>query len=181
MVVVQYNSTGFTNTQYRCDYTRAHAGVTSCCNLLAPVRQLSPNSRRARMSFSQVQRVFIVEHYLASRSYLTFRMSLGIHFPILLCQTNRQYLVWWTVSVTAETLHRIVSDMRKRVNSCTAERGRHFQHLMFHCSLFSDFNVIYFMTNRTCVGNSYVTSWSPCISAFDSQQDASGLTLINGT
>jgi hypothetical protein len=29
------------------------------------------NSRSARMSFSQVQRVFIVQHYLASRSYLT--------------------------------------------------------------------------------------------------------------
>jgi hypothetical protein len=30
------------------------------------------------------------------------RMSLGIHFPILLCQTNQQYLVWCTVSVTQE-------------------------------------------------------------------------------
>jgi hypothetical protein len=30
------------------------------------------------------------------------RMSLEIHFPILLYQTNRQYLVWWTVSVTQE-------------------------------------------------------------------------------
>jgi hypothetical protein len=47
--------------------------VTSCYNLLTPVRQLSSNSRSARMSFSQVQRVFIVEHYLESRSYLTFQ------------------------------------------------------------------------------------------------------------
>jgi hypothetical protein len=45
--------------------------VTSCCNLLAPVHQLSSNSRSAMMSSSQVQRVFIVEHYLAARSYLT--------------------------------------------------------------------------------------------------------------
>jgi hypothetical protein len=30
------------------------------------------------------------------------RMRLGIHFPILLCQKNRQYLVWWTVSETQE-------------------------------------------------------------------------------
>jgi hypothetical protein len=45
--------------------------VTLCCNLLTPVRQFSFNSRSARMSFSQVQRVFVVEHYLASRSYLT--------------------------------------------------------------------------------------------------------------
>jgi hypothetical protein len=44
--------------------------VTSCCNL-ALVCQLSLNSRSARMSFSRVQRVFIVEHYLASRSYVT--------------------------------------------------------------------------------------------------------------
>jgi hypothetical protein len=26
MIVIQYNSTGLINTQYRCDYTRAHAG-----------------------------------------------------------------------------------------------------------------------------------------------------------
>jgi hypothetical protein len=26
MVAIQYNSTGSINTQYRCDYTRAHAG-----------------------------------------------------------------------------------------------------------------------------------------------------------
>jgi hypothetical protein len=45
--------------------------VTSCCNLLLPVCQLSFNSWSAKMSFSQVQRVFIVEHYLTSRSYLT--------------------------------------------------------------------------------------------------------------
>jgi hypothetical protein len=30
------------------------------------------------------------------------RMSLEIHFPVLLCQTNRHYLAWWTVSVTQE-------------------------------------------------------------------------------
>jgi hypothetical protein len=26
MVAIQYNSIGLINTQYRCDYTRAHAG-----------------------------------------------------------------------------------------------------------------------------------------------------------
>jgi hypothetical protein len=55
--------------------------ATSCCNLLAPVRQLSSNSRSARMSFSQVQRVFIVEHYLASRSYLTCQNESRYSFP----------------------------------------------------------------------------------------------------
>jgi hypothetical protein len=54
--------------------------VTSC-NLLAPVRQLSSNSRSARMSFSQVQWVFIVEHYLASRSYKTCQNEFRDTFP----------------------------------------------------------------------------------------------------
>jgi hypothetical protein len=34
------------------------------------------------MSFSQVQRAFIVEHYLASRSYLTCRNEFRVTFPI---------------------------------------------------------------------------------------------------
>jgi hypothetical protein len=45
--------------------------VTTCCNLLMSFLQVSLNSRSARMSFPQVQRVCIVEHYLASRSYLS--------------------------------------------------------------------------------------------------------------
>jgi hypothetical protein len=55
--------------------------VTSCCNLLPPARRLSSNSRSARMSFSQLQRVFIVEHYLASRSYLTSQNEFRDTFP----------------------------------------------------------------------------------------------------
>jgi hypothetical protein len=76
--------------------------VTSWCNLLAPVHQLTSKSRSARMSFSQVQRVFIVEHYLASRSYLTCQNEFRDTFSILLSQTNQQYLVWWNVSVAQE-------------------------------------------------------------------------------
>jgi hypothetical protein len=38
---------------------------------LAPVRQLPSNTRSARMSFSQVQRVFIFAHCLQPASYLT--------------------------------------------------------------------------------------------------------------
>jgi hypothetical protein len=33
-------------------------------------------------------------------------MSLGIHFPILLCQTKRQYLIWRTVSVIQDVQDR---------------------------------------------------------------------------
>jgi hypothetical protein len=53
----------------------------SCCNLLAPVLQLSFNSRSARMSFSQVQRVFTEKQYLASHSYLTCQNEFKDTFP----------------------------------------------------------------------------------------------------
>jgi hypothetical protein len=43
MVAIQYNSIWLINTQYRCEYTRAHAGHVMLY-LLAPVRQLSFNS-----------------------------------------------------------------------------------------------------------------------------------------
>jgi hypothetical protein len=104
--------------------------VISCCNLLAPIRNLSSNSRSARMSFSQVQRVFIVEHYLASRSYLTCQNEFRDTFydsPV----PNKL-----TVSRLVNrfrgtgTLQRFASNMRKRVNTCIAERGGHFQHLI---------------------------------------------------
>jgi hypothetical protein len=130
---------------------QASTQVTSCYNLLTSVRQLPFNSRSARMSVSQVQRVFIVKHCLLSRSYLTCQNEFRDTFPILLCQTNRQYLVWRTVFVTAETLYRVASNIRKRVIACIAECGGHFKHLIQHCLLFSDFNVTYFLTNRTCI------------------------------
>jgi hypothetical protein len=61
--------------------TQEQTQVTWCCNLLAPVRQLSSNSRSGRMVSSQVQRVFIVEHHLASRSYSTRQNEFRDTFP----------------------------------------------------------------------------------------------------
>jgi hypothetical protein len=95
------------------------------------------------MSFSQVQRVFIVEHYLASRSYLNCQNEFRDTFPdspvpnksTVSCLVDRFH--------DTGTLQRVESDMRKRVNACIAERGGHF-----HCFLFSDFNVIYFLTEH---------------------------------
>jgi hypothetical protein len=55
--------------------------VRSCCNLLARGRYLSFNSQSARMWFSQVQRMYIVEHYLTSRSYLTCQNEFRDTFP----------------------------------------------------------------------------------------------------
>jgi hypothetical protein len=33
-------------------------------------------------------------------------------------------------NVTAETVHRVASDMRERVNACIAKRGGYFQHFI---------------------------------------------------
>jgi hypothetical protein len=107
-----------------------HMQVTSCCNLLAPVRQLSFNSRSARMSFSQVQRVFIVEHCLTSRSYLTCQNEFRDTFPD--SPVPNKSTVYRLVNRFGDTgtPHWVASNMRKRVNACVAERGGHFQHLI---------------------------------------------------
>jgi hypothetical protein len=82
------------------------------------------------MSFSQVQRVFIVEHYLASRSYLTFKNNFRDSFadsPVPNKSTASRLVNRFR---DTETLQRVASNMRKRVNACIAERGGHFQHLI---------------------------------------------------
>jgi hypothetical protein len=80
------------------------------------------------MSFSQVQRVFVVEHYLASRSYSTCQNEFRDTFfdsPV----PNKS-----TISRLANrfrdtgTVQRVASTMKKRGNACFAERGGHFQH-----------------------------------------------------
>jgi hypothetical protein len=125
--------------------------VTLCCNLLAPVCQLSSNSWSARMSFSQVQRVFIVEHYLASRFYLTCQNELKDTFPDSPVPNK---LTISSVHLKCQCRNfslGCISNMRKRLNACFAKHHGHFQHLTLF--FFSDFNVIYFLTNRTCVRN----------------------------
>jgi hypothetical protein len=154
VVAIQYNSIGLINTQYRCDYARA-TQVTSCCNLLAPVHHLSLNSRSPRMSFSQVQPVFIVEHYLASRSYLTCQNEFRDTFldsPVPNKPTVSRLVNRFSDTGSEQDRNRsVASNVRKRVKACVAERGGHFQHLMQRTVfLFPDFNVIYFLTNRTC-------------------------------
>jgi hypothetical protein len=100
--------------------------VTSCCNPLRSVRHLSFNSRSARMpSFSQVQRVFTVEHCLASRFYSN-------------CQNE---FTDSGASICIKNEER--SECMNRWTRCT------FQTLNITL-LFSDFSVIYFLTNKTC-------------------------------
>jgi hypothetical protein len=100
--------------------------------------------------------VFIVEHYLASRSYITFQNEFRNTFPESPVQNKSTISRLVNRFRDTGTLQRVASNMRKRVNVCIAERGGHFQHLLilfFFCFLIPDFNVIYFLTIRTCVSN----------------------------
>jgi hypothetical protein len=98
--------------------------VTSCCILLAPVRQLSFNSRSARMSFSQLQRVFIVEHYLVSRPYLACQNEFRDTFTDSLVNRFRD-----TGSVQDRNRSGRPSTI-VRTDACIAESDGHFQHLL---------------------------------------------------
>jgi hypothetical protein len=100
--------------------------VMSCCNLLMSVCRSSFTSSLQGCLFSHAYWVFF-EHCLAYCSYLI--LSLRIHFTIFLCQTDWQYLVWWTVSITVEILHRLPSYIWKRMNACITEHGGYFWHL----------------------------------------------------
>jgi hypothetical protein len=116
--------------------------VTSCCNLLATVRQLSFNSRSARMSFSQVQKVFIVEHYLASRSYLTCQNGFRDTFPD--SSAPNRFTIYRLVNCFRDrgTHHRVAWNMRKSVKSSTVTYPTIeitlFFVLWFQCNLFFD-------------------------------------------
>jgi hypothetical protein len=125
--------------------------VTSYCNLLAPVRQLSFNSRSARMSFSQVQRVFIVENYLAFRSYLPewvygyiSRFSCAKNIDNI---SSRKQFPWHRNSSSGCIKHEAKSECMHHWTRWT------FPTLDITLLLFSYFNVIYFLTNITCVRN----------------------------
>jgi hypothetical protein len=92
------------------------------------------------MSFSQVQRVFIVENCLASRSYLTCQNEFRDTFPDSPVPNKATISRLVNRFRDTETLHRVASNMRKRINACIAERGGHFQHLnivFFVCFLIS--------------------------------------------
>jgi hypothetical protein len=82
------------------------------------------------MSFSQVQRVFIVEHYLAPRSYLTCQNEFSDTFPDSPVPNKSTISRLVNRFRDTETLLRVASNTRKRVNACITERGGHLQHLI---------------------------------------------------
>jgi hypothetical protein len=129
MVAIQHNSIWLINRHIAVTI-QIPTQVTSCCNLLVRVRQVSSNSRSARISFSQVQRVFILEHYLASPSYLTCQNEFRDTFPDSPVPNKSTVSRLVNFSRDTETLRRVASNMRQRVNACIAEHDGHFQHLI---------------------------------------------------
>jgi hypothetical protein len=128
--------------------TQGPMQVTSCCNLLVTICQLYFNSQSAQISFLQLQQVFTVKHCLESHPYLTFQNELGETFSN--SPMPNKLIKFHLVNHFCNTqiLHCIASNIRKRVNTSIAEHGD----LIYHC-FFSDFNVIYFLINRTSVRN----------------------------
>jgi hypothetical protein len=110
---------------------------------------LVPKQSNRKDVFFKTQWVFTVERYLASRSYLFVRMSKGIHLSILLCQTNRQYLVWWTVSVTQEAYWTEIVPVYLQCLSDDKDIWWIFPTLLF--VFWFQYN--FFLTNRACVRN----------------------------
>jgi hypothetical protein len=113
------------------------------------------------MPFSQVQRVSIVKHYPTSRSYLTWQNEFRDTFSDSLVPKKS------TMSRLVNCFHDIGSMQDRNcsgqssvlsddsLDKCMHECSRHFQHFIKHCFLFSDFSVIYVLTNRTCVRNGF--------------------------
>jgi hypothetical protein len=97
-------------------------------------------------------------------------MSVGIHFRILLCQTNRQYLVWWTVSVTQEACRTetVPVDLRCyvtivwtiSVKLCYALHGSYWENFIFRVDYPME---VYIRQTEHVSGMGCVTFQSPCI------------------
>jgi hypothetical protein len=149
MVAIQYSYIGLMNII--AVTVQQPTQVTSCCNLLLLVRRLSFSSRSARTSFSQVQRVFIVEHCLSSRSYLNCQNSFRDTFsdpsvpnkPAECRLANR----FWSLQKSFIGLHKI----RNVVNACIAEPvgvSQTLVKMLFLCLLSSTF--LFFFYKKMC-------------------------------
>jgi hypothetical protein len=98
---------------------------------------------KCKMSFSQVQRLFTVEHYPVSRSYATCHSEFRDTFPdspVLNKSTIVRLVNGFRNAGSVQDINR--SNMRQIV-ICIAECGGHFQHLMKHRFLFY-FSAFYF-------------------------------------
>jgi hypothetical protein len=120
--------------------------VTSFCNPPELDRQLSWNTRTVRIFLTSATE-FTVEHHLASRSYLTCQKEFRATFP--------------DSSVPDRpTVSRLVNRLRDTGSVQDGNRsGRPLVNAVNNSStqyntfLFSDCNIIYFLTNRIYVRN----------------------------
>jgi hypothetical protein len=115
MFAVKNSSIGLMNTRTVVTVQQPKQ-ATPCGNPLASVRQLCSNGRSTRMYFSQVQRVLIVEHYLASYSYLAYKNKLRdtfSDFPVPSTSTLSRLLNCFQ---SLQKIHRLASYMRKKAN-----------------------------------------------------------------
>jgi hypothetical protein len=117
MVAFQYSSIGFINKS-----PRGSRHVVTCSRQSVSCL----HSRSTRMSFLQVQRVFIVEHYLASRSYLACQNEFMDTFPDSPVPNKSTMSRLVNRFCDTGTLHWVASNMRKRVNACIVKHGGHF-------------------------------------------------------
>jgi len=77
------------------------------------------------MRLTVEERVFILESYLKTMSYVLCRQSFFEKFRILKMNITRAIK-----EVNERTLRKVVRNMVKHVDKCTEMRGHHFQHLL---------------------------------------------------
>ena len=77
------------------------------------------------MRLTVEERVFILESYLQTMSYLHCRQSFFEKFRILKMNITRA-----VEEVNERRLRKVAWNMVKRVDKCTEMNGHHFQHLL---------------------------------------------------
>jgi hypothetical protein len=99
--------------------------------------------------------VFIVENYLASRSYLTCQNEFRDTFPDSAVSDIRIIDKYWAVHFKYHCRNSSPCCIKHEEKSECMHVWTWwtFPTLNITLFLFSDFNVIYFLTNRTCVRN----------------------------
>jgi len=76
------------------------------------------------MRLTVEERLFILESYLKTMSYVQRRQSFFEKFRILKINITR------AIEVNERTLRKVARNMAKRVDKCTEMNGHYFQHLL---------------------------------------------------
>jgi hypothetical protein len=101
MVAIQDTLIGLINTQYLSDYVRFHAGHSMLQAAHASLSVVFQQSKCKDVFFASAACV-----HSRTLPGISFLLNLPEWvrdtFPILLCQTNWLYIIWWTISMTQE-------------------------------------------------------------------------------